>query len=78
MAISGLGWISVEPFSQSSTSSTPSGADAGGEIGLVVHVPKPVEIFIRPPLPVDTAGGKWYEYRELTEMEQEVRPRWYF
>lgn len=78
VAISGLGWITVEPFSQSGTSSAPSGADAGGEIGLVVHVPKPVEIFVRPPLPVDTAGGKWYEYRELTEMEQEVRPRWYF
>ncbi|XP_057765984.1 putative nitric oxide synthase [Salvia miltiorrhiza] len=72
VAISGLGWISVEP------SSVSDGVEAGGEIALAVHVPKPVEVFVRPPLPVGAAGGKWYEYRELTEMEQEVRPKWYF
>ncbi|KAL0400934.1 UNVERIFIED_CONTAM: Structural maintenance of chromosomes protein 2-1 [Sesamum latifolium] len=71
VAISGLGWISVEPFSQSLRSSKTSAVEAGGEISLVVHVPKPVEIFVRPPLPVGSAGAEWYQYRELTEMEQE-------
>lgn len=78
MAISGLGWISVEPYSQFCKSSESSGVEVDGEICLVVHVPKPVEIFTRPPLPVGSAGGKWYQYRELTEMEVEVRPKWYF
>ncbi|KAL0304106.1 UNVERIFIED_CONTAM: putative nitric oxide synthase [Sesamum radiatum] len=78
VAISGLGWISVEPFSQSLRSSETSTVEAGGEISLVVHVPKPVEIFVRPPLPVGSAGAEWYQYRELTEMEQEVRPKWYY
>ncbi|KAL8539577.1 hypothetical protein ACS0TY_001257 [Phlomoides rotata] len=78
VAISGLGWISIEPYSQFCKSSDSSGVEGGGEIGLVVHVPKPVEIFTRPPLPVGSAGGEWYQYRELTEMEVEVRPKWYF
>lgn len=78
MAISGLGWISVEPFSESFRSSESRAVEDGGEIGLAVHVPKPVEIFVRPPLPVGSAGGEWYQYRDLTEMEQEVRPKWYF
>ncbi|KAG8391599.1 hypothetical protein BUALT_Bualt01G0204200 [Buddleja alternifolia] len=75
--ISGLGWISVEPFTQSSKSSESSAVECGGEIVLVVHVPKPVEIFIRPPLSVGSAGGKQFEFRELTEEEQEVRPKWH-
>ncbi|KAK6155878.1 hypothetical protein DH2020_010126 [Rehmannia glutinosa] len=78
VAISGLGWISVEPFSQSFKSPESSVVEASGEISLVVHVPKPVEIFVRPPLPVGSSGGEWYQYRELTEIEQEVRPKWYF
>ncbi|XP_011076376.1 putative nitric oxide synthase [Sesamum indicum] len=78
VAISGLGWISVEPFSQSLRSSETSAVEAGGEISLVVHVPKPVEIFVRTPLPVGSAGAEWYQYRELTEMEQEIRPKWYY
>ncbi|GFQ04703.1 putative nitric oxide synthase [Phtheirospermum japonicum] len=78
VAISGLGWISVEPFGQSLKSSEPSAVEDSGEIALVVHVPKPVEIFVRPSLPVGSAGAEWYQYRDLTEMEQEVRPKWYF
>ncbi|KAL6321864.1 hypothetical protein AAG906_035568 [Vitis piasezkii] len=39
---------------------------------------KPVEIFVRPPIPVGKGGGEWYQYRELTEKEVEVRPQWYF
>jgi nitric-oxide synthase len=45
---------------------------------LAVHVPKPVEIFVRPPIPVGKAGAEWYQYRELTDREQETRPKWYF
>ncbi|KAL3645192.1 hypothetical protein CASFOL_010372 [Castilleja foliolosa] len=78
VAISGLGWISVEPFSRSLKSSEPSAVNDSGEIALVIHVPKPVEIFVRPPLPVGSGGAEWYQYRDLTEMEQEVRPKWYF
>ncbi|KAK4489424.1 hypothetical protein RD792_005233 [Penstemon davidsonii] len=78
VAISGLGWISVEPFSKSLRSSESSAVEATGEIALTVHVPKPVEIFIRSPLPVGNDGAERYEYRDLTEMEQEVRPKWYF
>ncbi|CAA0836701.1 NO-associated protein 1-chloroplastic/mitochondrial [Striga hermonthica] len=78
VAISGLGWISVEPFSQPCKSSEPRSEEISGEIALTVHVPKPVEIFIRPPLPVGGAGGQWYQYRELTEIEQETRPKWFF
>lgn len=55
-----------------------NGIESGGEIGLVVHVPKPVEVFIRPPLPIGGDGEKWYDYRDLTEVEQESRPKWYF
>ncbi|PIN13960.1 putative GTPase [Handroanthus impetiginosus] len=77
VAISGLGWIFVEPFNRSFGSSEES-AKGIGEIALVVHVPKPVEIFVRPPLPVGSAGGQCYQYRELTEMQQEVRPKFYY
>ncbi|KZV41068.1 nitric oxide synthase [Dorcoceras hygrometricum] len=78
IAISGLGWISVEPFSQFLKSSDPSEVEDSGVIALNVHLPKPVEIFVRPPLPVGDAGGKWYQYSDLTEKEEEVRPKWYF
>ncbi|XP_051114750.1 putative nitric oxide synthase [Andrographis paniculata] len=76
VAISGLGWICIEPFPGSAEAT--AAAESGGEISITVHVPKPVEIFVRPPLPVGSGGEKWYEYRELTETEQEVRPKWYF
>lgn len=56
----------------------PNGIEGGGVIDLVVHVPKPVEVFIRPPLPIGADGEKWYDYRDLTEVEQESRPKWYF
>ncbi|GAU38512.1 hypothetical protein TSUD_396290 [Trifolium subterraneum] len=49
-----------------------------GELLLAVHVPKPVEIFVRLPIPVGKAGAEWYQYRELTDKEQETRPKWYF
>lgn len=77
IAISGLGWIAVEPFGLETTSQSNS-EDCIGELQLAVHVPKPVEIFIRPPIPVSKAGSEWYQYQELTEKEEELRPKWYY
>lgn len=59
MAISGLGWISVEPVSKELKSSNLNLEEtATEELLLAVHVPKPVEIFVRPPMPVGKAGGR--------------------
>ncbi|KAA8533873.1 hypothetical protein F0562_031390 [Nyssa sinensis] len=78
IAISGLGWVTVEPISRSQRTSDSNPEETGTELVLAVHVPKPVEIFVRPPLPVGKAGGESYQYRELTPKEEEVRPKWYF
>ncbi|KAF7824846.1 putative nitric oxide synthase [Senna tora] len=78
IAISGLGWFTVEPVSRSLKISESISAESSGELHLTVHVPKPVEIFVRPPLPVGKFGAEWYQYRELTEKEEETRPKWYF
>ncbi|KAF8380512.1 hypothetical protein HHK36_027999 [Tetracentron sinense] len=71
VAISGLGWITVEPISKALEISDSSSEENTRELYLSVHVPKPVEIFVRPSMPVGKAGGEWYEYRELTEKEEE-------
>ncbi|KAL2540048.1 Structural maintenance of chromosomes protein 2-1 [Abeliophyllum distichum] len=76
VAISGLGWISVEPVSQLLRTSDSSEGETVEELSLLVHVPKPVEIFVRTPLPVGKAGGECYQYRELTEKEMDIRPKW--
>lgn len=78
VAISGLGWISVEPVSKSMRISHPNLEVTSGELHLNVHVPKPVEIFVRPPMPVGKTGAEWYQYPELTEKEEEARPKWHF
>ncbi|KAH9678435.1 NO-associated protein 1 [Citrus sinensis] len=78
VAISGLGWISVEPVRRSIRNSDINLESTSGELHLAVHVPKPVEVFVRNPMPVGKAGAEWYQYRELTETELEVRPKWYF
>lgn len=78
VAISGLGWIAVEPISKSLGTPNENIEEILNELHLAVHVPKPVEIFVRPPLPVSKAGGEMYQYRDLTEKEQEERPKWYF
>ncbi|CAN0902524.1 NO-associated protein 1, chloroplastic/mitochondrial [Linum grandiflorum] len=44
----------------------------------MVHVPRPVEIFVRSPLPVGKAGSERYQYRDLTDKEEETRPKWYY
>ncbi|XP_010547825.1 PREDICTED: NO-associated protein 1, chloroplastic/mitochondrial [Tarenaya hassleriana] len=78
VAISGLGWISIEPIRRTTGSEPRHLEDEEREICLAISVPKPVEVFVRPPLPVGTAGAGWYQYRELTDKEEETRPRWYF
>ncbi|CAK7355876.1 unnamed protein product [Dovyalis caffra] len=78
VAISGLGWIAVEPVSKSLRWSNINLDETIKELHLAVHVPKPVEVFVRPPLPVGKAGKEWYQYRELTEKEEELRPKWHF
>ncbi|KAK2975821.1 hypothetical protein RJ640_022838, partial [Escallonia rubra] len=75
VAISGLGWITVEPVSKSLKKPDSNPEETATELLLAVHVPKPVEIFVRPPLPVGKSGGEWYQYRELTEKEEEGRPK---
>ncbi|KAL5810884.1 hypothetical protein ACOSQ4_027452 [Xanthoceras sorbifolium] len=77
VAISGLGWITVEPICRSLRKSNITSEEIAEELHLAVHVPKPVEVFVRSPMPVGKAGAEWYQYRELTEKEQEVRPKWY-
>ncbi|KAK9075202.1 hypothetical protein SSX86_003523 [Deinandra increscens subsp. villosa] len=78
VAISGLGWITVEPVSQTLGEPDSNLVQEAMSISLDVHVPKAVEIFVRPPLPVGKLGGEWYQYRDLTEKEEETRPKWYF
>lgn len=78
VAISGLGWITVEPRRESLGISESNFSETTKQLDIVVHVPKPVEIFVRPSIPVGKAGAEWYQYRELTEKEEEIRPKWYF
>ncbi|TVU33732.1 hypothetical protein EJB05_25565, partial [Eragrostis curvula] len=80
IAISGLGWISVEPSGVPSSNPDENieGEFDNSELHLIVHVPKPVEIFVRPPLPVGKAASQWYRYQELTEEEEESRPKWHY
>uniref|UniRef100_A0A7N0V2K5 CP-type G domain-containing protein n=1 Tax=Kalanchoe fedtschenkoi TaxID=63787 RepID=A0A7N0V2K5_KALFE len=75
IAISGLGWITIEPARKGLE---PVPEETAKELHFAVWVPKPVEIFTRPAMPVGKSGAELYEYRELTEKEQEVRPKWYF
>ncbi|KAK9034664.1 hypothetical protein V6N11_050821 [Hibiscus sabdariffa] len=78
VAISGLGWITIEPKRKSLGVSESNFAETIKELHFAVHVPKPVEIFVRPSIPAGKAGAEWYQYRELTEKEEEIRPKWYF
>ncbi|CAH2041915.1 unnamed protein product [Thlaspi arvense] len=78
VAISGLGWIAVEPIGRYRATRDARLEDTEKELLLDVLVPRPVEIFVRPPMPVGKGGEQWYQYRELTEKEMEVRPEWHF
>eukprot|EP01018_Ginkgo_biloba_P025627 Gb_32101 [translate_table: standard] len=81
IAISGLGWIAVV----SGFCTDVKGAvdqdyltEADRQLQLLVHVPRPVEIFVRPTMPVGKTGSEWYEYSELTEKEEEARPKLFY
>ncbi|CAD5325117.1 unnamed protein product [Arabidopsis thaliana] len=78
VAISGLGWISIEPIRKTRGTEPRDLNEAEHEIHICVSVPKPVEVFLRPTLPIGPSGTEWYQYRELTDKEEEVRPKWYF
>lgn len=78
MAISGLGWITIDPIPRSLRKSSINLEEVSKELHLAVHVPKPVEVFVRSPIPVGKAGAEWYQYRDLTDKEQEERPKWYY
>ena len=61
IAILGLGWIGIEHASkQLETSDSKDFEEASGELHLAIHVPKPVEVFMRPAMPVGNAGREWY------------------
>ncbi|XP_074590313.1 putative nitric oxide synthase [Curcuma longa] len=77
IAISGLGWIAVEPIGGTDTHHE-TDSEQAGELHLAVHVPKPVEVFLRPPMPIGKAGEEWYQYQDLTEKEEELRPKWFY
>lgn len=77
MAISGLGWIAIEPVKKTPGISNLDGG-APQELHFTIHLPRPVEVFVRPPMPVGKAGAEWYQYQELTEKEEEGRPKWNF
>lgn len=78
IAISGLGWISIEQSNKLSKSLYTSQEEPNKEVQFTVHVPKPIELFVRPSMPVGKAGAEWYQYQELTEEEEEMRPRLYY
>ncbi|CAN0902520.1 NO-associated protein 1, chloroplastic/mitochondrial [Linum grandiflorum] len=82
IAISGLGWIAVEPVRKSSSTTSQVSnllpEDSAKKLHFMVHVPRPVEIFVRSPLPVGKAGSERYQYRDLTDKEEETRPKWYY
>ncbi|XP_044504347.1 NO-associated protein 1, chloroplastic/mitochondrial [Mangifera indica] len=78
VAISGLGWITVEPIRRSVRTSNINLEETSKELHLAICLPRPVEVFVRSPLPVGKAGADWYQYEELTDKELEERPRWYF
>ena len=79
IAISGLGWVTIESgyreFVADMDSKMMDRIDK--EVEVVIHTPKSVEVFVRPSLPVGSRGYQWYDFRELSEKEQEARPKVY-
>jgi hypothetical protein len=74
IAISGLGWVTV------GATSVYSEGDLGEEleehersiVRLKVWVPKAVEVFMRPSIPVGTSASQWYEYMDVDDDELET------
>lgn len=77
IAISGLGWATIEPDHTSYNENPEEEAtvDLKTEVQMVIQVPKATEVFIRASMPVGFHGSEWYDYRELTEKELQARPR---
>ncbi|KAJ9678948.1 hypothetical protein PVL29_020993 [Vitis rotundifolia] len=78
LAISGLGWIAVEPIGRSLRTSGSDLEETAKLLQLSIRISKLLKIFVGPPIPLGKGGREWYQYRELTEKEMEVRPKWYF
>ncbi|XP_024530145.1 putative nitric oxide synthase [Selaginella moellendorffii] len=70
IAISGLGWMRME-FLQ-----TESGVEDSLE--LEVYVPRGIEVFRRPAIPVGANTHSWYSFSELTAEQEKTRPRLYY
>ncbi len=74
IAISGLGWVTV------GATSVDREGDLGEEleehersiVRLKVWVPKAVEVFLRPSIPVGTSASQWYEYMDVDDDELET------
>ncbi|KAL2334398.1 hypothetical protein Fmac_015611 [Flemingia macrophylla] len=74
-----LGVLLTPPTSRSTKISQPKLVDTSGELILTVHIPKAIEIFVRPPISVHNTRVEWYQYVELIEKEEEeMRLKWYF
>ncbi|KAI5078746.1 hypothetical protein GOP47_0006417 [Adiantum capillus-veneris] len=78
IAISGFGWMTIEcGYTEHMEDLEAQNMGIDKTVQVIVHVPRSVEIFVRPSLPVGTRGSEWYEFRELDETELEARPRVY-
>lgn len=78
IAISGLGWIAIEPGPSTDVTGTEDVdtlSTIDKQLHLLVYVAKPVEVFVRPSIPIGRLGSTWYEYSELTEQEEQNRPK---
>ncbi|MCO5582763.1 hypothetical protein L7F22_036662 [Adiantum nelumboides] len=75
IAISGFGWMTIEcGYTDHMEDLEAQNLAVDKTVQVVVHVPRSVEIFVRPSLPIGTRGSEWYEFRELSEKELEARP----
>ncbi|MCO5597272.1 hypothetical protein L7F22_051348 [Adiantum nelumboides] len=75
IAISGFGWMTIEcGYADHMEDLEAQNLAVDKTVQVVVHVPRSVEIFVRPSLPIGTRGSEWYEFRELSEKELEARP----
>eukprot|EP00250_Pteridium_aquilinum_P010516 c19443_g1_i1 orf=108-1952(+) len=78
IAISGLGWMTIEcGYAEYMEDLEAQNVSTDKTVQVILHVPRSVEIFVRPSLPVGARGSEWYDYRELSEKELEARPQVY-
>lgn len=80
VAVSGLGWITVE-YPNTERFMVVSEDDElrlRGHVRMLVHVPKAVEVYSRPPMPVGVNGQEWYKYSDASDSELDSRPRFFY